>query len=66
MHVQKILFVLSCGFATLAFGADGLDKVTKEGKRSTQEGEVAQDKVNSLSDATADIVSEYKTVTKAY
>jgi hypothetical protein len=64
MHIRKILLVLCCGFTTLAIGADGLDKVTQEGQRRIQEGQLAQKKVNSLSDATGDIVSEYKTVSK--
>lgn len=64
MHIRMFFLVLSCGFSTLAFSADSLNKVTQEGQRRIQEGTKAQSKVNTLSDATADIVSSYKTVSK--
>jgi len=64
MCIRTMILVMCCGYATLALGAGELKQVIKEGERRTQEGQVAQEKVNSLSDATADIVSEYKAVTK--
>ena len=64
MVMRIILLVLCCSLAMTAFGAQKLDKITKEGKQRTLEGKAAQDKINVLSDAAADIVSEYKTVTK--
>ncbi|HHJ35895.1 MAG TPA: DUF3450 domain-containing protein [Gammaproteobacteria bacterium] len=64
MHIRLIILVLLCGFSTLASSAESLDKITKEGQRRIQEGKSAQNKVSKLSDRTADIVSDYKTVTK--
>jgi galactitol-specific phosphotransferase system IIB component len=64
MHLRKIIFVLGLGITTLTFAAGELDKVTKEGQRRTEEGKVAQAKVNKLSDSAADIVSKFKTVSK--
>jgi len=64
MCIRTMILVMCCGYATLALSAGELKQVVKEGQQRIQEGKAAQDKVNSLSDATADIVSEYKTVTK--
>jgi len=64
MLMRTVLLVFCCGFATLVFSAGGVDKVTKEGQRRTQDGERAQNKVNTLNDSTADIISNYKTVSK--
>ncbi len=63
MIIRTMAFLLCCGVATQSFGVN-LDQVTKEGHKRSQEGKVAQGKVNVLSDKTADIVSEYKTVSK--
>lgn len=63
MRIRTMLFVFCCGVTTLAVGAD-LSQVNKEGQKRSHEGKVAQDKVNALSDKTADIVSKFKAVSK--
>ena len=63
MRMRTIVFVLCCSVSTLSFGAD-LNQVNKEGLKRNQEGKAAQDKVNLISEKTADIVSEFKSTSK--
>jgi len=63
MRMRTIVFVLCCSVSTLSFGAD-LNQVNKEGLKRNQEGKAAQDKVNAISEKTADIVSEFKSTSK--
>jgi len=63
MHMRTIVFVLCCSVSTLSFGAD-LNQVNKAGLKRNQDGKAAQDKVNVISDKTADIVSEFKSTSK--
>ena len=63
MRMRTIVFLLCCSVSTLSFGAD-LDQVNQEGLKRNQEGKAAQDKINAISEKTADIVSEFKSTSK--
>ncbi len=63
MIIRTMAFVLCCGIATQSLGAD-LEQINKEGQKRSQEGKKAQEKINVLSEKTADIVSDYKSVSK--
>ena len=64
MRIRVMAFVLCWGVSTLALAAANLQQVNEEGDKRIQEGKAAQSKVNELSDKTADILSEYKSVSK--
>lgn len=63
MRIQMMLFVVCCAVSNMALSAD-LSQVNEEGYKRNTAGKASQDKVNALSEKTADIVSEFKTVSK--
>ncbi|MEE9448080.1 MAG: DUF3450 domain-containing protein [Arenicellales bacterium] len=63
MSARSLFFILSCSISTLAFGAT-VGQLTKEGQKRIGEGKAVQQQVDSLNDATFDLVSEFKTTAK--
>ncbi len=62
--LRQFLLLVLLVTGSAAWGAGKVDQITKEGVARAGEGKEAQGRVNKISDATADVVSDFKTESK--